>query len=79
MAKAFTELQGQYLSFIYHYTKVHRRPPAQWDIQQYFRTTGPSVHQMIVRLEQNGLLRRVPGQARAIEVLVPPEELPPLE
>ena len=79
MPMPFTRKQGQYLAFIYQYTKIHRRAPAQWEIQQFFRTTPPSVHQMILRLEEDGLLRRAPGEARAIEVLVPVDELPHLE
>jgi len=38
--------------------------------------TPPSVHQMILTLERAGLIRRQPGVARSIEVLVPPEHLP---
>ena len=75
----FTAKQGQYLAFIYHYTKVNRRPPAEADIQQFFSVTPPSVHTMIMTLAKNGLISRVPGQARSISVLVPLEQLPPLE
>jgi DNA-binding MarR family transcriptional regulator len=75
----FTSKQGQYLAFIYHYTKINRRPPAEADIQHYFRVTPPTVHQMILRLEEKGLITRVPGQARSIQVLVPPEKLPLLD
>ena len=75
----FTPKQGQYLAFIYYYTKINRRPPAEADIQWYFRVSPPTVHQMILKLEEKGLIRRVPGQARSIEVLVPPENLPMLE
>ena len=72
----FTERQGQYLAFIHAYTKIHRHPPAQADLGRYFGVTPPTVHQMLLTLERRGLLRRTPGQARAIEVLVPPEDLP---
>lgn len=75
----FTPKQGQYLAFIYYYTKINRRPPAEADIQWYFRVSPPTVHQMILKLEEKGLIMRVPGQARSIEVLVPPENLPKLE
>ena len=75
----FTPKQGQYLAFIYHYTKINRRPPAEADIQRYFRVTPPTVHQMILKLEEKNLITRVPGQARSIQVLVPPEELPLLD
>jgi Mn-dependent DtxR family transcriptional regulator len=75
----YTKRQGQYLAFIHHYTVVQNRPPSETDIQAFFGVTPPSVHQMVVRLEEKGLIKRVPRQARTIEVLVPPEQLPPLE
>src|SRR5258705_5012893 len=56
-----------------------RRPPAETDMQRHFRVSPPSVHQMVVTLERNGLIRRQPGVARSIELLVPPEALPILE
>lgn len=74
----FTDRQGQYLAFIHMYTKLHRQPPAQADIQHFFKVSPPSVHQMVLSLERRGLLRRTPGQARSLEVLVPPEDLPDL-
>ena len=74
----FTERQGKYLAFIDTYTKLHGRPPAQTDIQRHFKVSPPSVHQMVLTLERRGLLRRTPGQARSLEVLVPSEELPSL-
>jgi Mn-dependent DtxR family transcriptional regulator len=77
-AKAFTPKQGQYLAFIYAYTRLHRRSPAETDMQQYFRVSPPSVHQMVLTLERSGLIRRQPGVARSIEMLVDPEHLPVL-
>jgi DNA-binding MarR family transcriptional regulator len=74
-----TPRQAQYLAFIHHYTLLNRRPPSQADIQRYFQTAPPNVRNMLLRLEENGWLERSPGQARAIRVLVPPEQLPPLE
>ncbi|MGZ9086929.1 MAG: LexA family protein [Rhodoplanes sp.] len=75
---SFTPKQGQYLAFIDAYTRVHRRPPAEADIQRHFGVTPPSVHQMILTLERAGLVRRQPGVPRSIEVLVNPEDLPVL-
>jgi repressor LexA len=75
----FTEKQGQYLSFIYNYTKINGRPPAEADIQRYFRVTPPVVHQMVLTLEKKGFIHRIPGQARTIKVLLPPEQLPYLK
>ena len=74
----FTELQGQYLAFIYAYTKIHRRPPAEADMQRFFEVTPPSVHRMVKELESKGLIRRTPRTARSIELLVPPDDLPVL-
>lgn len=73
---AFTAVQGQYLAFIYAYTQLHRRPPAERDFQHYFHVTPPAVHQMILTLEREGLIRRVPRTPRSIILLVPPECLP---
>jgi hypothetical protein len=73
----FTKLQGQYLAFIVAYTKLNRRGPAEADFQRYFSVTPPSVHNMIVTLERHGLIKRTPGRARSIEVLVPLNEVPP--
>lgn len=75
----YTKKQGQYLAFIYNYTKINGRPPAEADIQRYFQTTPAAVHDMVLRLEKLGLIAREPGQARTIRVLLPQEELPDLE
>jgi DNA-binding MarR family transcriptional regulator len=72
----FTPLQGQYLAFIYAYTRILGRPPAEKDLCRHFKVTPPSVHQMVLTLERHGLLKRVPGAARSIELLIPPEALP---
>ena len=77
--KRFTSLQGQYLAFIWAYTKVHRCPPAEADLQHYFEVTPPSVHQMILNLEKRGLISRVAGQPRSIRILVEGSQLPVLE
>lgn len=74
----FTEKQGQYLAYIYNYTKINHQPPAEADMQRYFKVAPPTVHQMVLKLERNRLIRRIPRQARSISVLVPPEELPQL-
>jgi len=75
----FTEKQGQYLAFIYMYSLVNGRPPAEADMQRFFEVTPPSVHNMIVELERRGLIRRIPRRARSIEVAIPAAELPTLQ
>ncbi|MDP1753446.1 MAG: MarR family transcriptional regulator [Reyranella sp.] len=78
-APSFTDKQGQYLAFIHAYTLVLGRPPAEADLQRHFRVTPPSVHQKVLTLERSGLIRRRPGVARSIEVLIDPQALPPLQ
>jgi hypothetical protein len=75
----FTAKQGQYLAFIYHFTKIHRRPPAEADLREYFKVSPPTVHGMILALARRGLINRVPGRARSVTVLVLRAELPELE
>ena len=75
---SFTDKQGQYLAFIDAYTRVHGRAPAEADLQRHFGVTPPSVHQMVLTLERAGLIRRQPGLARSIQVLVDPNHLPRL-
>lgn len=75
----YSRKQGQYLAFIYYYTKLHRRPPAEKDMQAYFGVTPPSVHQMVLKLEEKGLIARTPRQARSIQLLLERSQLPDLE
>ena len=79
MKKPYSAKQGQYLAFIFYYTKMHGRAPAELDMQLYFKVSPPSVHQMVLRLEANGFIERVPGQGRSIRLLIPREDLPDLE
>jgi len=78
LKKLYTHKQGQYLAFIYYYTRIHGRPPAEAEMQQYFRVSPPSVHQMVLTLEARGFIERTPGQARSIRLVIPSEELPDL-
>jgi repressor LexA len=77
-AKTFTPKQGQHLGFIHLYTRLNRRPPAEADMQRYFRISPPSVHQMLATLDRPSLVRRQPRVARSIEVLVDSKQLPQL-
>ncbi len=74
----FTAKQGQYLAFIYAYSRILGRPPAEADFQKYFQVTPPTVHQMLLTLEREGLIRRVPRTPRSIELLLQPDLLPVL-
>ncbi|MGH7070741.1 MAG: LexA family protein [Acetobacteraceae bacterium] len=75
---SFTAPQGQYLAFIHAYTLVNDRPPAEADMQRFFRVSSPTVHQMVLALERHGLISRQPGMPRSIRLLVERAELPEL-
>lgn len=78
-SKPFTDKQGQYLAFIYTYTLLNGRAPAEADFQRFFKVTPPAVHQMVVELERRGLITRVPGQPRTIQVTLRDDEVPRLQ
>ena len=44
ISPSFTAKQGQYLAFIYNYTKIHRQAPAESDLERYFRVSPPAIH-----------------------------------
>ncbi|MBP6470894.1 MAG: MarR family transcriptional regulator [Chloroflexi bacterium] len=75
----YTPKQGQYLAFIYYYTKLNGRSPAERDIENYFKATPPTVHNMILELEKKGFIERTPRQARSIKLLLSRGHLPDLE
>lgn len=75
----YTSKQGQYLAFIYYYTKLNGFPPAEADMQRHFKVTPPVVHDMVVRLEKKGLIERKPYEPRSIRLLISKEELPDLQ
>jgi hypothetical protein len=73
----FTPTQGRYLAFIRAYIDQHGYPPAEAEIAAAMCVSPPSVNQMVKTLEQRGLILRHPGQPRALEILVPADEIPP--
>jgi hypothetical protein len=76
-----TRQQGQFLAFIREYMLRNESgvAPSHADFQRFFNLTPPSVNSMLIRLEQRGFIRRIPHQARAIELTVAPELIPPLD
>jgi DNA-binding MarR family transcriptional regulator len=79
MNPAPTARQGQFLAYIHQYGIINGCAPAEADMQRYFQITPPSVHSMVLTLERRGFIRRTPGQARSIILVVPPESLPLLK
>ncbi len=73
----FTPTQGRYLAYIHAYTSLHGYPPAESEIAAAMCVSPPSVNQMIKMLEKKGLILRQPGQPRAVQLLVPDDEIPP--
>jgi len=71
--------QGQYLAFIYWYSQVHRRAPAEADFEAYFRVSPPSVHAMLKTLERRGFIKRGAGIARSIQLQLRPDQIPALD
>jgi repressor LexA len=74
----YTAKQGQYLAFIYYYSRIHGRSPSEADMQGYFRVSPPAVHQMVVNLEKLGFIERTPGKGRSLKLLLSREQLPDL-
>lgn len=79
MAADYTHRQGQFLAVIYYYTKLYGVPPAEADMQRYFRVSPPAVHEMVKALERHAFIAREPGKPRTIRLLLPRDELPDLE
>ena len=75
----FTAKQGQYLAYLHLHRKLHGCRPSEIEIAKYFRVSPPTVHQMIVKLEEKGLITREPGVARSVRVAVPSSEIPQLD
>ena len=78
VTRSYTARQGQYLAFIYYYSKIHLCSPSEADMQRYFRVSPSAVHQMVLSLEKLGFIERTPGKGRSVKLLVPREQLPDL-
>ena len=76
-----TRTQGQFLAFLREYIMRNQCgvAPSHADFQRFFNLTPPSVNSMLIRLEQRGFIRRVRGKARAIELAINPDWIPPLD
>lgn len=75
----YSAIQGQYLAFIHTYTRLHRRAPAEAELQAYFRVSPPSVHEILKTLQRKGFIVRQPGKPRSIQLLLRAHEIPELE
>jgi hypothetical protein len=76
-----TRQQGQFLAFIREFMMRNAAglAPCHAELQRFFDLTPPSVNSMLIRLEQRGFIRRIPGRARAIEITLSPDFIPALD
>ena len=76
-----TRQQGQFLAFIREFILRNEGAvaPSHAEFQRFFNLSPPSVNSMLVRLEQRGFIRRLHRKARAIELTINPEWIPPLD
>ena len=68
--------QGRYLAYIHAYTEGFGLAPAESEIAKALDVSPPSVNQMIKTLEKKGFIRREPGVARSVEILLAKEAIP---
>ena len=76
-----TRQQGQFLAFICEYMMRNEAgvAPRHADLQRFFNLTAPSVNSMLIRLEQRGFIHRIPGKARAIQIVIQRDLIPKLD
>jgi len=72
----FTPTQGRYLAFIKSYMEGFGLAPAESEMATAMKVSPPSVNQMMRMLEKKGFVRRKPGVARSIEILIPLDSIP---
>jgi repressor LexA len=74
-----TRQQGQFLAFIREYMMRNQAgvAPTHAALQKYFNLTAPSVNSMLSRLDRRRFIRRIPHQARGIELAIDPDLIPP--
>lgn len=71
--------EGQYLAFIYYYTKINSQPPAYSDFQRYFKTDPTSVYRMLMQLETKNYISKIPKKPRSISITISTKVIPDLD
>jgi repressor LexA len=67
---AVTPRQQQVYDYLRRYVTAHGQAPTMVEIQKHFGLGSVStVHHLLSALEREGLIRRVPNAARAIEII----------
>jgi repressor LexA len=65
-----TARQRQVLEFISRYQQTHKQPPTIAEIGKQFKmSSSASVHSILIALEREGLIKRIPNVSRGIELI----------
>jgi repressor LexA len=65
-----TARQRQVLEFISRYQETHKQPPTIAEIGKQFKmSSSASVHSILMALEREGLIKRIPNVSRGIELI----------
>ncbi|MFZ0062048.1 MAG: transcriptional repressor LexA, partial [Pyrinomonadaceae bacterium] len=69
-AMPVTARQRQVLEFISRYQETHNQPPTIAEIGMQFKmSSSASVHSILIALEREGLIKRIPNVSRGIELI----------
>jgi repressor LexA len=64
--------QKQVYEFISRFIEVNKQPPTIAEIGRQFKmSSSASVHSILLSLEQEGLIKRIPNVSRGIEIVKP--------
>lgn len=61
-----TARQAQALRYIRDYIRLHDGSPSEEELARHLGITAPAAHDLIIRMERSGLVRRKPGAARSV-------------
>ena len=65
-----TARQRQVLEFISRYQETHKQPPTIAEIGKQFKmSSSASVHSILMALQREGLIKRIPNVSRGIELI----------
>ena len=65
-----TARQRQVFDFISRYQETHKQPPTIAEIGKQFKmSSSASVHSILLALEREGLIKRIPNVSRGIELV----------
>jgi SOS-response transcriptional repressor LexA len=70
-----TARQTQALRYIRDYIHLHDRSPSEEELARHLGISAPAAHDLVIRMERSGLVRRKPGAARSVRPSDDSEEL----